>query len=115
MASGKITDNGQGLTLNKVGGSTLNVLGTGNDYSGGTVVSSSGARPRRQRLRHQRDRTSRPRLGTGPIVVNPGARAAFNKATNIAAGQTIDLVSNAANLAVIETDGDFLRFPPSAR
>lgn len=95
-------------TINKLGGNTLSILAA-NTYSGGTVVNGGGI------LRvgsgsgvDSADNNDNATAGTGPIMVNGGNRVALSKATNIAAGQSIDLVGNVNSYAVLETNNNFI-------
>ncbi|MDZ7619801.1 MAG: autotransporter-associated beta strand repeat-containing protein, partial [Patescibacteria group bacterium] len=107
--TGRITDAGQAATFNKVGGATFNLLGTGNDYSGGTVVHGGALRV------GSGDGTSVTNAtavaGTGPIVVNPGAAASFLSSGNLAPGQTVHVISHRSGLGVFSMQ---FNAPPDA-
>ncbi len=53
-------------------------------------------------------------LGTGPVYIGPNANGTFRTPTNIAAGQTVDLLSNATNYAVFQLEQTAQTAPSSA-
>ncbi len=106
MVSGKITDAGLMRTLNKLGGNTMNILGTGNDYGGGTIHTNGTLRIGDGYGTAAVNPTAT--AGTGPIVVGPGQSLMLYAATNIASGQTIDLVSRNNAFVKLALNGDFL-------
>ncbi len=113
--SGKVTDNGAGYTLNKVGGNLFLESGL-NDYSGGTVITGGnlffGGRGI-DVVRFPGFGNFVPndtgRAGTGPIVVNPNSVINFTNVGNLAPGQTVRVQSSTlangnTSAFVIQTD-----------
>jgi len=119
--SGVITDNGQGFTLNKFGGSNLFIFNSNNNYSGGTVVVQGnlffGARgPDVMRFAGNNFvPNDSGRAGTGPILLQTNTVINFTDRENLAPGQTVRLLSGttthgSASGFVIQTDRSVSEF-----
>lgn len=98
--SGLITDNGEGFTLNKVGGSNLFIGNSNNNYSGGTIVAGGnlffGARgPDVLRFAGNTFVPSDAgRAGTGPIVLETNTVINFTDRENLGVGQTVRVLNS---------------------
>jgi autotransporter-associated beta strand protein len=110
---GQVTDGAGFFTLNKVGGSVLNLNSTLNDWQGGLVITGGtvlfGARG--GDAIYSPGNTFNPNslatAGTGSIIVNNGSAIRFNDATNLSAGQTAWVIgSSSAAVALVDIRTD---------
>lgn len=107
VLDGKVTDDGRGFTLNKIGGSTLLLNSPDNDYSGGTVV-TGGSLLFGTLVGNTFVPNSAAKAGTGHIVVQAASAIRFNSPDNLyaAAGQEVRVLSSINSKSRIDLQFD---------